>query len=170
MRKAMLTMLLAAGVLGMTMAFPAKANANWLFARAVALRRLAILRSAALTPFIYRPGLMGSFYLSGRGTISPFTFQSYNGFAYNLPTSYQLINRRNAIISLLASGGFRALAFSPTAGYLARIMTPNFSGFVISPRNGFQTFNVPSQTINLTAPGNIPNFYLAYLQAGFFGP
>lgn len=174
MRKTMLTLLFG-GALALAAAMPSQANAHWMHGRFGMMNRWWWMnQQLALNQLgmnnIFRFGPMGSFSLSGPPTITPFAFQGFNGFAYNFPTRYQFSNRNNAVMSLLLTGGFRALAFNSNAGFLARVMTPSISGYVISPFVGFQTFNVPSSTFNIPIGNNVSNFYLSYLEANFFNP
>jgi hypothetical protein len=164
MRKIMLSLVLAAGVVGLTAATPSQANAQWWMQN----RNTRIV--PWWSPYTLRIGPMGSFSIRASPLITPFSLNGYNGFAFNFPSSYRLYNSPNAVMSLYRTGGYRAWAFNPSAGYLAQIVTPAYTGYTISPYVGYQPFTVPSQTFNIPiSNANVSPFYLAYLRASFFG-
>jgi hypothetical protein len=168
MRKTML-ILLFGGALGLAAATPSTANAFWMRGRFGMMNPM--MNCWWWNQNMFHPRPMSPFIVTGPRTITPFNFQGFNGFAYHFPTNFRQMNSNNSMTSLLMTGGFRALAFNPNTGsFMARIMTPNIKGFVISPFVGMQTINVPSSTFSIPLGNNIPSFYLNYLEANFFRP
>ncbi len=153
MRKLILGLLFTAAVLGIVGFMPSEANAYWI------RTRYGIVNAASNGPY-------GTYYMAGWPSYNwNYTYNGYRGWAYNYPNMYTYSSTPNSLMSLYATGGMRAYMYKANAGYSYRIVTPAYSGYMISPYTGYKTISVPSSTymIPLSNP-----YYGGYLNSGYY--
>lgn len=158
MRKLILSLVVAAGVLGIIGFTPAKANAYWI------RTPYGMMNYNAYGPY-------ANFYMSGYPMYNPFySVGSYYGRAYTYPASYRYSAAYNGVMSMYATRSMAAYLYHPVLGYSYRFVTPAYSGYTISPYVGYKTFSVPSATytIPLGYPASTgwyanPYYYGAYI-------
>jgi hypothetical protein len=156
MRKIILSLTLAAGILGITALAPTKANAFWI-----------------RTPYgmmnYNAYGAYNSMYMSGWPAYNPYyrLGNSY-GWAYTSPAAYRYMANYNYVMSLYATRSMAATLYHPSTGYSYRFVTPAYSGYMISPYVGYQNINVPSSTYTIPL-GNI-YYYGGYMTPSYYNP